>query len=603
MESPAATVEAPAIPSGEGGINTPYGDFEKKFSLGGELYSATFEEDSEPEKPRKSSSVDRKEIDSEPQAQTYVITDKGVFPVDKADEPAEIRNAYELTQTAEQKKIIEEIKISTEQQHIEVLFKTVTNDQGQTEKHYSVQTFTPEEKPDPKGRQKFVLSSELRIDIVDKEELESESDGSEEKSATTETKQVEDPQVDPVEKNQETETDEKSQTTKQTSQEPIKSEPKKPEAKEVHSANASSSPSDTPDTIPPSTAPRPDSEPEEPTPTDGLLGEPIREADSPDTSRAESTDEQQEQSSPQPLAESFTDVHKGTPVASEAVVAESSGETTEGQTIIDTPSQFTSEPMVATKNNSDIIEAATEQPSQVATSDTIRQTTSSSPVAETQSHNPIKPQETVSIEEFNKNQIAKQEVTNPRAEVAEQQTSNPQVEATATNPEPVHESTAQDQQPAKRTLERSSVAPPNERVATTPTELPKETAPATAEPLTTLSYEAYPPSAEVSSDDDLIVNIGNSSSETYTKTAQNHEQTVAHPKVIVSFEDMGSSPTDKISSPAVVALNQFNSLQDPRRVHSLFTSAANGDLTTVFASSYRKKKRPSRPLMTTEARA
>ena len=109
--------------------------------------------------------------------------------------------------------------------------------------------------------------------------------------------------------------------------------------------------------------------------------------------------------------------------------------------------------------------------------------------------------------------------------------------------------------------------------------------------------------SQVSSDDDLIVNIGNSSSETYTKTAQNHEQTVAHPKVIVSFEDMGSSPTDKISSPAVVALNQFNSLQDPRRVHSLFTSAANGDLTTVFASSYRKKKRPSRPLMTTEARA
>ncbi|NCU29519.1 hypothetical protein EOM60_02820 [Candidatus Saccharibacteria bacterium] len=600
MESPAATVEAPAIPSGEGGINTPYGDFEKKFSLGGELYSATFEEDSEPEKPRKSSSVDRKEIDSEPQAQTYVITDKGVFPVDKADEPAEIRNAYELTQTAEQKKIIEEIKISTEQQHIEVLFKTVTNDQGQTEKHYSVQTFTPEEKPDPKGRQKFVLSSELRIDIVDKEELESESDGSEEKSATTETKQVEDPQVDPVEKNQETETDEKSQTTKQTSQEPIKSEPKKPEAKEVHSANASSSPSDTPDTIPPSTAPRPDSEPEDPTPTGEPLGEPLRTADSPDTSKAGTTvNEQPELSTPQPPAESPADVHEGTPVASEAVVAESSGETTEGQTIIDTPSQFTSEPMVATKNNSDIIEAATEQPSQVATSDTIRQTTSSSPVAETQSHNPIKPQETVSIEEFNKNQIAKQEVTNPRAEVAEQQTSNPQVEATATNPEPVHESKAQDQQTTKRDLEKPSVSFPSERIATTPTERPKETTPVTAEPLTAPSHEAPQPSSEVSLDSDLTMII-----DSYSDTAQNPENTT-HPKVSVSFE---SSPIADVLSSTIASTSATNPLDHLRSrvLHfPTFTPVTSDDLTAVFTNRKPSKRRRPASLapMTTEARA
>ena len=603
MESSTAVADLPTTSPFGGEASLPYEDFEKNYPSNEQEpdYNVSFVEgEDEPEKPRDSSSVGHNEEDSKPQAQTYVITDEGVFPVDKADEPAEIRDRYELIQqSTEQKKIIEEIKTSTEQQHIEVLFKTVTNDQGQTEKHYSVQTFTPDEKPDPKGRRKFVLSSELRIDIIDREELESEPSGAEQESAVAIKKQAVDSQVNPVEKNQETETDEKSQTTEQTSQEPIKSEPKKPEAKEVHSANASSSPSDTPDTIPPSTAPQPDSEPEEPTPTDGPLGEPIREADSPDTSRAESTDEQQEQSSPQPLAESFTDVHKGTPVASEAVVAESSGETTEGQTIIDTPNQFTSEPMVATKNNSDIIEAATEQPSQVATSDTIRQTTSSSPVAETQSHNPIKPQETVSIEEFNKNQIAKQEVTNPRAEVAEQQTSNPQVEATATNPEPVHESKAQDQQTTKRDLEKPSVSFPSERIATTPTERPKETTPVTAEPLTAPSHEAPQPSSEVSLDSDLTMII-----DSYSDTAQNPENTT-HPKVSVSFE---SSPIADVLSSTIASTSATNPLDHLRSrvLHfPTFTPVTSDDLTAVFTNRKPSKRRRPASLapMTTEARA
>ena len=65
MESSTAVADLPTVSLFEGEA-FPDGDFEENFSLDGELYNATFEEDSEPEEPEEPEETDEAEKPAEP---------------------------------------------------------------------------------------------------------------------------------------------------------------------------------------------------------------------------------------------------------------------------------------------------------------------------------------------------------------------------------------------------------------------------------------------------------------------------------------------------------------------------------------------------------
>ena len=183
MESSVATPEAPPYAGADPSL------LETSYSPSGAVeYNVTFEEKDDPMgspadgiggagveqyRPRSSSEVAKDEIDSEPQAQLYIISEDGIFPADKVDLPTEKKSPYELVLgTNEQNKALQDIKTSEEPQQIEVLFTTKVNSQNQTEKHYSVQEFIPKGY-DKEGRLQFEISSTLRVEVCKAEEEES----------------------------------------------------------------------------------------------------------------------------------------------------------------------------------------------------------------------------------------------------------------------------------------------------------------------------------------------------------------------------------------------------------------------------------------------
>lgn len=185
MESSVATPEALSYTDiGHPSLETSYSPpdtvrYNVTFGDGGSIDNPTDrmdKADSEQYKPRISSEIANDEIDSDPQAQLYTITENGIFPADKVDLPTEEKSLYELElKTNEQNKALQNIKTSEEPQQIKVLFATKVNSQNQTEKHHSVQVFTPKGY-DENGRLQFEISSTLQVEVCEAEEEEPDSE-------------------------------------------------------------------------------------------------------------------------------------------------------------------------------------------------------------------------------------------------------------------------------------------------------------------------------------------------------------------------------------------------------------------------------------------